>query len=212
MRRRERGGEKGRRWGEGETCMRVLLCFINPRVKRRKVTSSCPGIHRIRCARGYRDWADYLLDKKIEMPLEKKIAQKSRNSCRARGGEVGAEGIVRERAMLHTPETKYKRSKIIFSVRPIALTSETLCTKLLKISAQFLIWSPVTLVRTCESVEIQNSTNLVFCKGSMEPFLCTPEFVDKPNSVLKMRTGYSTKMNLINIQLFEHHFPSGCNQ
>jgi len=33
MRRRERGREKDRRWGEWETCMRVLLCFINPRVR-----------------------------------------------------------------------------------------------------------------------------------------------------------------------------------
>jgi len=39
-------------------------------------------------------------DKKIEGPLAEKIARKSRNSCRVRGGEVGAEGMVTKGAIL----------------------------------------------------------------------------------------------------------------
>jgi len=35
---------------------------------------------------------------------------------------VGTEGIVTKSAMLRSPETKYKRSKIIVSVTSIALT------------------------------------------------------------------------------------------
>jgi len=62
-----------------------------------------------------------------------------------RGGEVGAEGMVTMSAMLRSPETKYKCSKIIFPVTCVALTSATYCSKLLEISAQFLIGSPGTL-------------------------------------------------------------------
>ena len=43
------------------------------------------------------------------------------------------------------PETKYKRSKIIFSVTSVAFTVVHICTELLQLSAQSLIGSPVTL-------------------------------------------------------------------
>jgi len=83
---------------------------------------------------------------KIEWPLGKKIARKSRNSRRSRGGEVGAEGMVTKGAFLRCPGTKYKRSKNAFASTSIALILVPLGTKLLEISAQFLIGSPGTLV------------------------------------------------------------------
>ena len=46
---------------------------------------------------------------------------------------------------LPNPETKYKRSKIIFSVTSVAFTVVHICTELLQLSAQSLIGSPVTL-------------------------------------------------------------------
>jgi len=85
-----------------------------------------------------------MLEKKIEGPLGEKFTWKSRNSCRS--GEVGAEGMVTKSAMVRSPETKYTRSKFIFSVATITLTVAPLCTKLLEISAQFLIGSPGTLL------------------------------------------------------------------
>ena len=111
------------------------LLLMDSRIE--PVTRRVPGLEKItwRIA-GKKDWE----------AIGKKIAQKSRNICRARGGEVGAEGMVKKSAMLRSPETKYKRSKIIFSVTCIALTSAPHCNKLLEISAQFLIGSPGTLV------------------------------------------------------------------
>jgi len=47
---------------------------------------------------------DYLrnrADKKIEWPLGKKIARKSKNSRRLSGGGVGAEGILKKGANWH---------------------------------------------------------------------------------------------------------------
>ena len=95
--------------------------------------------------------------KKNEGQVGKKIARKSKNSCSARGGEVGAEGMMTKSAMLRSPEIKYKRSKIIFSVTSIALTCTPFCTKLLKISAQFLIGSPGTLMMMIAFVTIKST-------------------------------------------------------
>jgi len=54
---------------------------------------------------------------------DQKIAQKSRNSCIARGGEVGAEGMVeKEKNVMQ----QIKTLKIILFVTSIALTSATL--------------------------------------------------------------------------------------
>ena len=85
--------------------------------------------------------------KKIEGPLGIKIARKSRNSRRATGEEVRAEGLVTKGTILRSPETKYKRSKNALAFTSIALTLVPLGTKLLEISAQFLIGSPSTLTR-----------------------------------------------------------------
>ena len=60
-------------------------------------------------------------------------SDENRERCRARGGEVGAEGMVKKSEMLRSPETKYKRSKITFSVTSIVLTCAPFCTKLLEI-------------------------------------------------------------------------------
>jgi hypothetical protein len=46
---------------------------------------------------------------------------------------VGAEGMVKKSEMLRSPQTKYKRSKITFSVTSIVLTCAPFCTKLLEI-------------------------------------------------------------------------------
>jgi len=43
------------------------------------------------------------------------------------------------------PETKYKRSKIVFSVTTTAFTVVHICTELLQLSAQSLIGSSGTL-------------------------------------------------------------------
>jgi len=51
-------------------------------------------------------------DKKIEAPLG--IAWKSRNSLTARGGEVGAEGMLTKGTILCSPGTKHERSKNAF--------------------------------------------------------------------------------------------------
>jgi len=71
---------------------------------------------------------DYLVtraDKKIEGPLGEKIAQKSRNSRRVSGGGVGAKDIVTKGV---SPETKYTRSKNVFTVTSIALSLEIIYT------------------------------------------------------------------------------------
>jgi len=81
-----------------------------------------------------------LLVCRMEGPFWEKIERKSRNSRRARGGEVGAKGMVTKGAILRSPGTKYQRSKNVFASTPIALTLVPLGTKLLEISAQFLIW------------------------------------------------------------------------
>jgi len=73
--------------------------------------------------------------------LTKKIARKSRNSRRFRGGKVGAEGMV---TMLCCPGTKYKPSKDAFAFTCIVIILVPLGTKLLEIFAQFLIGSPGT--------------------------------------------------------------------
>jgi len=49
-------------------------------------------------------------------------------------------------ANVRLPETKYKRSKIALSVTAIAFTVVNICTELLQLPAQPLIWSPGTLV------------------------------------------------------------------
>jgi len=82
-----------------------------------------------------------------------KIAQRSRNSRRARGGKVGAEGMVTKGPSVPSPETKYKRSNRAFAVICIALTLARHCTKLLELSAQFLIVSPGTLSSGFSSVQ-----------------------------------------------------------
>jgi len=58
---------------------------------------------------------------------------------------VGAKGMVTKGAILRSPGTKYTRSKNVFAFTSIALTLVPLGTKLLEISAQFLIGSPCTL-------------------------------------------------------------------
>ena len=95
-----------------------------------------------------------LLVCRMEGPFWEKIERKSRNSRRARGGEVGAKGMVTKGAILRSPGTKYQRSKNVFASTPIALTLVPLGTKLLEISAQFL---PVPSPRL---VFAQNGTSL----------------------------------------------------
>jgi len=99
---------------------------------------------------------DYLAnraDQKIEGPPGKKIARKSRNGRRARGGEVGAEGMVTKGAMFVVLELNTNNQRIsflqnAFALTSIALTLVPLGTKLLEISAQFLIGSPSNLPAT----------------------------------------------------------------
>jgi len=84
---------------------------------------------------------DYLVnraDKKIEGPLGKKIARKSRNSRRVRGGgmPVGTEGMVTKGTNWRGTGTKYKRSKDAFAVTSIALSLGHLGARLLKLTAQ----------------------------------------------------------------------------
>ena len=52
----------------------------------------------------------------------KKIARKSRNSCRASGGVVGAHRQLTRGSNGLSPRTKYKRSKNTFGVASIALS------------------------------------------------------------------------------------------
>ena len=85
-------------------------------------------------------------DKKMEGPFWGKIARKSRNSRRARGGEVGAKGMVTKGAILCSPETKYKPSNSVFDLTSIVLTLVPLGTELLEISAQFLIHPPLWIM------------------------------------------------------------------
>jgi len=69
--------------------------------------------------RGYQDSARFLANragKKNQGPLRQIIVRKSRNSCRARGGEVGAEGMS---AMLRSPETKYSAETTCFDAGKI---------------------------------------------------------------------------------------------
>jgi len=80
------------------------------------------------------------LTKKIEGPLGKKIVQKSRNSCSMSDGNVGAEGMQVILATDRHPETKYKRSKIAFTVTTIPLSLVLLGTKLLQLPAES--WYP----------------------------------------------------------------------
>ena len=72
---------------------------------------------------------DYLAnraDKKIEGPLEEKIAQKSRNSRRVSGGGVGAQGLLTRGSNGLSPRTKYKRLKNVFTVTRITLSLDAL--------------------------------------------------------------------------------------
>jgi len=75
------------------------------------------------------------------------------------GGGVGANGPLTRGSNGLSPGTKYKRSKNVFAVTSIALTLVPLGTKLLDISAQFLIGSPGTLLSSGvgKLVEIQPS-------------------------------------------------------
>ena len=86
-----------------------------------------------------------MLTKKDEGPLGKEIAQKSRKSHRARGEEVGAEGMVTKGANWRNPGTNYKRSKNAFAVISIALTLVPFGIKLSELPVQSLIGSPGTL-------------------------------------------------------------------
>jgi len=70
---------------------------------------------------------------------------------------VGAEGMVTKGKNLRSPETKNKRSKNAFAFTSIALTLVPLGTKLLEISAQFLIGSPGTLGERLKTDEIRRS-------------------------------------------------------
>jgi len=84
---------------------------------------------------------DYLAnraDLKNEGPL-------ARNSRRLSGGGVGAQGQLTRGANWRSPETKYKRSRIVFAVTSIALTLVSLGAKLLELPAQSVVGSPVTL-------------------------------------------------------------------
>ena len=59
------------------------------------------------------------------------ISQKSRNSRRVSGGEIGAK--VAKGANWRSPGTKYKRSKNEFAITPIASILVPLGTKLLEL-------------------------------------------------------------------------------
>ena len=61
-------------------------------------------------------------------------------------GEVEVHGHLTLSANVRLLETKYKRSKIVFDVTPIAFTDIHICTELLQIPAQSLIGSPGTLL------------------------------------------------------------------
>ena len=89
------------------------------------------------------------LTKKIEGPLGKKIAQKSRNSCSLRGENVGAKGMEVNLATNRHLETKHKRSKIAFTVTSIVLSLVLLGNKLLQLPVQSLIGSPNNLNTSC---------------------------------------------------------------
>jgi len=73
---------------------------------------------------GTRGWSDYNRFKVnlIFLCLFLKKTQKSRNSCKVRGGGVGAEGVVTMGENPCGSGTNTKRSKIAFSVTCIAIS------------------------------------------------------------------------------------------
>ena len=83
-----------------------------------------------------------------EGPHGKKIAWKSRNSCWASGGGVGAQGQLTRGSNGLSPRTKYKRSKNAFAVTSIAPSCVRVCSRLLQPLAQSLLGSPTTLPGT----------------------------------------------------------------
>jgi len=107
--------------------------------------------------------------KKIEGPLGKKIARKLRNSRRARGGDVGAEGMVTKGTILRVLKPNTNAQRMLFlshllrsPLHPFA----PLCTKLLNISAQFLIGSPGTLVQVLPTGDCAGSSNNLVPRGA----------------------------------------------
>jgi len=71
--------------------------------------------------------------------IGKKLHQKSRNSRRLSGGDVGAQGQLTWASNGLSPGTKYKRSKNDFSVTSIALSLEHHEARLLELSVQPVI-------------------------------------------------------------------------
>jgi len=104
---------------------------------------------------------DYLMkrdDKKIGGHSGKNNSQKSRNSCLANGGGVGAHRHLTRGSNGLSPGTKYKRSKNVFAVTSIARTVVCPCTELSQLPAYSLIGSPGTLPIGIIPVESYDST------------------------------------------------------
>jgi len=95
-----------------------------------------------------------VMTKKLRGHSGEKISQKSRNSCLANGGGVGAHGHLTRGSNGLSPETKYKRSKNAFAVTYTALTVVRICSDLLQLPAQSLIGSPGTLIEILNDCEI----------------------------------------------------------
>ena len=103
-----------------------------------------PGLGQRVPGLGQMNWR-IVLTKKMRGHSGKKNSRKSRNSCCVNGGGVGAHGQLTPGPNVHSPETKYKRSKNAFSVTFIALNCVRMCSRLLQLLAQSLIGSPGTL-------------------------------------------------------------------
>ena len=86
---------------------------------------------------------------------------------------MGAQGQLTRGTHWRSSRTKYKRSKIVFSVTSIALTLALLGTNFLKIIAQSLIWSPGTIdsrhshnFRTFEQEALDDESNFQPCDNN----------------------------------------------
>jgi len=90
-------------------------------------------------------WTESYFFLKIEGQFGKMFSQKSRNSCSANGGGVGAHGHLTRGSNGLSPGTKYKRSKNVFAVTTMVLTVVCPCLELLQLAVQSLIGSPGTL-------------------------------------------------------------------
>jgi len=89
-----------------------------------------------------------VLTKKIRDNSGGEIARKSRNSWRVSSGDVGAHGQLTRGQNGPSPGTKYKRSRNVFAVTPIAISLGHFRQRLLDLPAQSLTGSPSTLAKS----------------------------------------------------------------